>query len=156
MSNSKLTGLVVPPNKLRPGELSRHVLDCLETFKPTRKFATNEPLKDMPNPHLLLYGFGCIEFPLSEHDINKIKRASGQQGTKEEEMPNSSLPLLRNVWEVPGNLWTASNPSWNDRRNFIIPKVYEALGINGSMGNLSKQSTLVLYETSSVVEPSQM
>ena len=108
----------------------------------------------MPNPHLFIHGLGSIGFPLSEHYINKIKTANVQQVTIEEETQNSSLPPSRKVWEIPGNLWTACNPSWNDNLNDILSIVNQELSINDKRGFLSKQSSMVLYEAGSMIEPS--
>jgi hypothetical protein len=154
ISNSNSTNGVVPLKKLSPDELRSHVLDHLENIKPTRKYAIHEIPKNMPNPHLLIQGFGSIGFPSSEHDINKIKAVNVQQSTCEEDTPNSSLPSSRKVWEIPGNLWTARNPSWTDFLNNILTIVNQELSINDKRGLLSKQSTMVLYEAGGVIEPS--
>jgi hypothetical protein len=153
--NSNSTNVVVPMKKLSPNELRSHVLGHLENVKPTRKYAIHEIWVDAPNPHLLIQGLGSIGFPLSEHDINKIKAANVQQVTTEHQTPNSSLPSSRKVWEIPGNLWIANNPSWNGYLNDILSIVNQELSINDKRGLLSKQSSMVLYEAGSVIELSQ-
>ncbi|CAG8951916.1 hypothetical protein HYFRA_00005721 [Hymenoscyphus fraxineus] len=90
---------------IEPSEIKPRLMRQLEiSTKTPNIFAVNATLNESPNPGLHITGFGMIGFPLSEHDIERIKIAA---------VPNPQNERSPGVWEVPARLWQTENPKWD-------------------------------------------
>lgn len=122
------------------GYLENVSSDCL--------FACQEYLENAPNPGLVIEHIHSIGFPLSEADVDAIKKASILPA-------GSDANMTRRSWMIAGRGLRCDNPAWRKLLVSSLTNLCQKMGIAASRNNVSAQEVaLILYKKRSSYEPS--